>query len=100
MTTLFYFAIPLAKREEKNKTASTEGNAFEAMSDEDAFFAVDSSVPSLTGKIEYVDTFISGGTTPSASKVTYHLNANKLTKQQAVNFFKLWLVAVGPTNDE
>ena len=70
------------------------------MSDEDAFFAVDTSVPSLTGRIEYVDTFVGGGTLPSASQVTYHLNANKLTKQQAVNFFKLWLIAVGPTNDE
>ena len=55
---------------------------------------------SMTGKIEYQDTFISGGTTPANSKVTYHLNANKLTKQQIVNFFKLWLVCVGPTNDE
>jgi hypothetical protein len=95
-----YYDFNLRFNEEKNKTASTEGNAFEAMSDEDAFFAVDTSVPSLTGKIEYVDTFVGGGTTPSASKVTYHLNANKLTKQQAVNFFKLWIIAVGPTNDE
>ena len=70
------------------------------MSAEDAFFAVDNSVPTLTGTIEYVDTFISGGTTPSSSKITYHLNANKLTKQQVVNFFKLWMVCVGPTNDE
>ncbi len=94
-----YYDFNLRFNEEKNKVASTEGNAFEAMSDEDAFFAVDTTVPSLTGKIEYVDTFIDG-TTPASSKVTYHLNANKLTKQQAVNFFKLWLVAVGPTNDE
>ena len=32
--------------------------------------------------------------------MTYHLDANKLTKQQIVNFFKLWMVCVGPTNDE
>jgi hypothetical protein len=37
---------------------------------------------------------------PVASKVTYALNANKLTKQQIMAFFKLWLIAVGPTNDE
>ena len=43
---------------------------------------------------------MAGGDVPASSKVTYKLNANKLTKQQVVNFFKLWLIAVGPTNDE
>ena len=37
---------------------------------------------------------------PTSSKVTYALKANKLSKQQVMNFFKLWLVAIGPTNDE
>ena len=98
-----YYEFNLRFNEAKNKPASTEGNAFEAMSDEDAFFAVDNSIPALTGRIEYVDTFVPGGgeePVPSSSKVTYKLNANKLTKQQVVNFFKLWLIAVGPTNDE
>lgn len=95
-----HYDFNLRFNEEANKTPSSEAKAFEKLSDEEAFFAVDNSVPSLTGKVEYVDTFIPGGTTPSASKVTYHLNANKLTKQQVVNFFKLWLLAVGPTNDE
>ena len=95
-----YYDFNLRFNEEKNKAPSTEGNAFEKMSDEDAFFAVDNTIPSLTGKIEYVDTFVSGTTDPASSKVTYHLNANKLTKQQVVNFFKLWIVAIGPTNDE
>ncbi|MBW7904632.1 MAG: hypothetical protein LC135_08455 [Phycisphaerae bacterium] len=70
------------------------------MSDEEAFFAVDNTVPSLTGRISYEDTFIPGGDTPSSSKVTYGLHANKLSKQQIMNFVKLWLLAVGPTNDE
>jgi hypothetical protein len=35
-----------------------------------------------------------------ASKIGYELNANKLSKQQVMNFAKLWLIAVGPTNDE
>jgi hypothetical protein len=95
-----HYEFNLRFNEEKNKPASGENAAFEKMSDEDAFFAVDNSVPTLTGRIDYVDTFIGGKDTPSASKVTYHLNANKLTKQQVVNFFKLWLIAVGPTNDE
>lgn len=61
---------------------------------------MDNSIPTLTGTVEYVDTFIAGGTTPSASKVTYHLKANKLTKQQVMNFYKLWMLCVGPANDE
>ena len=95
-----YYEFNLRFNEDKNKPAQGEGAAFDAMSGEDAFFAVDASIPCMTGRIEYVDTFISGGTTPSSSKITYHLNANKLTKQQIVNFFKLWMVCVGPTNDE
>ena len=95
-----HYEFNLRFNEDKNKPAQGEGAAFDAMSGEDAFFAVDASIPCMTGRIEYVDTFISGGTTPSSSKITYHLNANKLTKQQIVNFFKLWMVCVGPTNDE
>lgn len=95
-----HYEFNLRFNEEKNKTATGENAAFEKMSDEDAFFAVDNTIPTITGRIDYVDTFVSGGDTPASSKVTYHLNANKLTKQQVVNFFKLWLVAVGPTNDE
>ena len=94
------YEFNLRFNEEKNKPASSEAAAFEKMSSEDAFFAVDNSVPTLTGTIEYQDTLISGGTTPSSSKITYHLTANKLTKPQVVNFFQLWMVCVGPTNDE
>lgn len=95
-----YYEFNLRFNEEKNKSATGEGAAFEKMSDEDAFFAVDNSIPCLTGRVEYADTFIPGSDTPAMSKVTYNLHANKLTKQQVMNFFKLWLVCVGPTNDE
>lgn len=95
-----YYDFNLRFNEEKNKPAQTEGAAFAADSDEAAFFSVDTSIPTLTGKIEYVDSFVPGSDTVQASKVTYALNANKLTKQQIVNFFKLWLIAVGPTNDD
>lgn len=82
--------------------ASGEAAAFEKMSDEEAFFAVDNSISALTGKINYVDTFGAGGAEggPISSKVTFAWNANKLTKQQTMNFFKLWMIAIGPTNDE
>lgn len=95
-----YYEFNLRFNEEKNKSATGEGAAFEAMSAEDAFFAVDNSIPCLTGKIEYLDAFGSGGETVISSKVTYHLNANKVTKQQVMNFFKMWMLAVGPTNDD
>lgn len=94
------YEFNLRFNEAKNKSGTTEAAAFEKMSAEDAFFAVDDSVPALTGKVAYIDSYGSDGKTPASSKITYSLNANKLTKQQAMNFFKLWLIAVGPTNDE
>ena len=37
---------------------------------------------------------------PLDGTLTYNLNANKLNKQQVMNFFKLWVICIGPTNDE
>lgn len=96
-----YYDFNLRFNEAAFAKSSTEAAAFEKMSDEEAFFAVDNSIPSLTGKVSYVDTLPNGtDSAPTSTKVTYSLNANKLTKQQAMNFFKLWMIAVGPTNDE
>jgi len=95
-----YYDFNLRFNEDKNKPAQNEGAAFEGQSDEAAFFSVDNSIPCLTGTIEYVDTFVPGSDTVASSKVTYKLNANKLTKQQIVNFYKLWMICVGPTNDD
>ena len=95
-----FYEFNLRFNEEKNKSASDESAAFENLSDEEAFFIVDDSVPSLTGKIAYVDLIPAGSELPTSSKVTYNLNANKLTKPQVMNFFKLWMICVGPTNDE
>ena len=94
------YEFNLRFNEEKNRPAPGEGAAFEKMKDEDAFFAVDNTLPTLTGTIDFVDTMIPGKDLPTMSKVTYNLKANKLTKQQIMNFFKLWMVCVGPTNDE
>lgn len=94
-----YYDFNLRFNEEKNKKPKGEGAAFDAAG-EDAFFAVDNTIPCLTGRVEYVDSFVPGTDTVSASKVTYKLNANKLTKQQVMNFVKLWIVCVGPTNDD
>ncbi len=95
-----YYEFNLRFNEDANRKAASEADAFASMSDEEAFFAVDDTIPSLGGKISYVDSFGGDGETPINSKVTYNLNANKLTKQQIMNFFKMWLIAVGPTNDE
>ena len=97
-----YYDFNLRWNEEAAKGGGnkTEADAFAKMSDEDAFFAVDNSIPCMTGRISYVDTMSGGSDLPSSSKVTFALNANKLTKQQIMSFHKLWLVAVGPTNDE
>ncbi len=92
-----YYEFNLRFNEEGAKKSS-ESSAFEKMSDEDAFFAIDDSVPAMTGRVTYADTMT--GETVTASKVTYDLHANKLTKQQIMNFFKLWILAIGPTNDE
>jgi hypothetical protein len=96
------YEFNLRWNEDKAKPATTEADAFKNLSDEEAFFAVDNSIPSLTGTVKYEDTFttLKGEPVPSASKVTYTLDANQLTKQQIMNFMKLWLIAVGPTNDE
>lgn len=95
-----YYEFNLRFNEDKHRKASSEEDAFAAMSDEEAFFAVDDSVPALTGRISYVDTMSAGDDAPNSSQVAYALHANKLTKQQVMNFFKLWLLCVGPTNDE
>jgi hypothetical protein len=95
-----YYDFNLRFNEDKNKSASSESAAFEKMTGEDAFFAVDNSVPCLTGRVTYIDTIPAGDDLPTSSKVEYKLNSNKLTRQQVMNFFKLWLIAVGPTNDE
>lgn len=96
------YEFNLRWNEDKNKVASTEADAFKSANDEEAFFAVDNSVPSLTGTIAYVDTMAKAGgeDTVSASKITYQLDANQLTKQQIMGFIKLWLIGIGPTNDE
>lgn len=95
-----WYEFNLRFNEDKYAAASSEADAFAEMSEEEAFFAVDNSIPALTGRMDYVDTMIPGTEMPSGSKITYKLNANKLTKQQIMNFFKLWMLAVGPVNDE
>lgn len=79
-----------------------EAAAFAAADDEAAFFASDSGVPSLTGTTDYVDT-PDGAEEPTttASKVTFNLVGNGLSKAQVVNLTKLLqLVMVVPMNND
>lgn len=96
-----HYAFNLRFNEAKHQNTTDEKAVFDTsnLSAEEAFFAVDASIPGLTGKVDYVDTLSKDGG-PIASKVSYSLKANKLTKQQVMNFFKLWMVVIGPTNDE
>jgi hypothetical protein len=100
------YEFNLRFNEEKNTKPVAE-DKIATVADEDAIFAVDKSMPGITGTIEYVDTFsgsvlkdADGKPLPTTSKAVYNLKATGLTKQQAMNFAKMWLVAVGPTNDE
>jgi len=95
-----YYEFNLRFNEEANRSAGGEEDAFAEASAEDAFFAIDDSIPCLTGRISYVDAMVGEDEAPTASQVAFALNANKLTKQQVMNFFKLWMICVGPTNDE
>ena len=100
------YEFNLRFNEDKNKPPSDESAAFAGNSSqaEDAFFQVDNSIPGMSGTISYVDTMgpAEEGEEPSvlSSKIVYNLDANKLTKVQAVNLFKLLMVVAGPMNDE
>jgi hypothetical protein len=96
------YEFNLRWNEQTTTAASTEADAFKTANDEESFFAVDNTVPSLTGVVKFEDSMVKSGdeAVPSASKITYALDANQLTKQQLMNFVKLWLIGIGPTNDE
>ena len=100
------YEFNLRFNEEKNKGATDEGAAFagDASQTEEAFFEVDNTIPSMTGTIAYQDTFGAAEDNGEApvleSKLVFKLDANKLTKVQAVNMHKLLTVIIGPMNDE
>jgi hypothetical protein len=79
------------------------GDVFAQGNDDADPFAKDPGLPSLLGVVKYEDTDIKdkqGKDIPSYSKVTYELTANKLSSKQIMTFVKLWLLLVGPVNDE
>ena len=89
---------------ENDSRQSDEGRFFEAVSDEEAFFVPQQGIPSLVGTISYLDRFDLNPETQEStvlsSRISYDLFAPDLSKQQLVNFLKLWLLLSGPVNDE
>lgn len=82
----------------EEKQAPTEDSFSGQEIDEESFFAVDASKPGLTGNVSYVDRM--DGEAVVGSTVTYNLSANSLQRNQVLAFAKLWLVGIGPINDE
>jgi hypothetical protein len=83
----------------EDKVQTTEETFTGGEVDEDSFFAVDKAKPGLTGKILYEDKMGPDGNV-IASRVTFDVLANNLERNQVLAFLKLWLVGVGPLNDE
>jgi len=98
------YIFNLRFNENKPQRAKDESDFFATASDEEAFFMVDESVPTLSGTISYKDKVAgasdSGELTVLRSQIEYDLSGKGLTKRQLINFFKLWLLLSGPVNDE
>ncbi len=83
-----------------NEPPPSEASAFAGPADESAFFTTDTSIPSLTGTMDYGDSLSSDGAT-LASAVKINLTGNQLTKQQAMVLCKLIVFsAVVPMNSD
>jgi hypothetical protein len=74
--------------------------AFAAPTDESAFFATNTSIPGLTGTMNYKDTLNADGDTTS-SAVTVDLTGNSINKQQVMVLAKVIIFAsVIPMNSD
>jgi hypothetical protein len=82
-----------------NEPAISETAVFSGPADESAFFATDSSIPSLVGTMKYKDKMT--GDRVTSSQITIDFSSTKLNKQQVMNLSKIFfLVAVVPLNAE
>lgn len=82
-----------------NEPAPSEAAAFSAPADEAAFFASDTTTPSLVGTMKYKDTIING--TVTASTIQIDLKGTAITKQQVMYLCKLVILSsVVPMNDQ
>lgn len=83
-----------------NEQAVSEADIFQAAApfSEDAFFSASATVPGFTGRISYTDKFEDESVV--ASRVTYEVDVNQVSRIQAMTFAKILLLMVGPFNDE
>jgi hypothetical protein len=81
-----------------NEKPVSEADLFRVQDAFAAFFATDNQVPGFTGTISYVDTF--RGDTVTASKATYAVDGNQVSRIQAMNLAKILMLMIGPFNDE
>ncbi len=82
-----------------NEPVGGVGSAFEEASTSDDFFAVDTTLAALTGKLTYKDTM--AGDKVVASNVTVNLTGNQLTNYQVLYLGKLlFLTMTVPLNAE
>ncbi len=65
------------------------------------FFSVDDAVATCGGAVVFDDKYIGDDDAPIHSLVTHKIQCNdKVAPQQTMAFAKLWLLSVGPLNDE
>lgn len=82
-----------------NEPPPSDSAAFSAPSDESAFFETDSSIPGITGTMQYLDTL--RGDTTMASHVDIALTGNNITKMQAMVLTKVILFScIVPMNSD
>ncbi len=89
-------------------TAPGSGGGRVSKDDEKRLAVTDKSLSTLTGSIDYSDdgpvrkevTDLEPSVLPYRSKLTFRLNANRLTPRQVHMFLRMWLLMSGPVNDE
>lgn len=96
------YEFNLRFNEDASKGVGGESDFFENKTEEseEAFFAVDDTVPGIFGTISYKDTFEGAEDSVVQSAVTYDIYGRGLSEEQLMNFLKLWLLITGPANDE
>jgi|GEM_PF-480745 len=99
-----YYEFNLRLNEAAAQGVGAEDEFFQSkkLSDEEAFFAIDNSLPGIFGEVQYQDSFDNSGEKPTViqSEVLYRLKAHGFSATQLANFLKFWVFITGPVNDE
>ena len=94
-----YYEFDVRVNEPVQAAATDAAAVFAPADDAAAFFAIDTSIPSMTGVVKYKDSL--SGETVTRSQITWELQANQLNDVQQTYLAKLLaLVCVVPFNAE